>query len=253
MTTDANEQAAKNFRPYAPSSNLISILQRLRSRNLPDRIDADYLRDSGIPEGTVNRTLSAARFVGLIAEGGIPMQPLRAIHTSTDEEYRSIIAGLVREAYADVFAVLDPAEDGQDRIANFFRRYTPASQRARMVMFFLGLCREAGIATLDAPRQRAMGTAKPSRPSGSRPVSDKATPKRSKPSEQNDRTHSGSGAGPALTALIDSLPPPGSPLSEARRSRWLRMAEATLGFVYPETEPTAGGGEDSDLNPAEPR
>ena len=251
MVTDANEQAATNFRPYAPPSNLISILQRLRSRNLPDRIDADYLRDSGIPEGTVNRTLSAARFVGLITEGGIPMQPLRAIHTSTDEEYRSIVAGLVREAYTDVFAVLDPAEDGQDRIANFFRRYTPASQRARMVMFFLGLCREAGIATLDTPRQRTMGAAKPSRPVSPRTVSGTATPKRSKPSGQIGRTYGGGGAGAALTALIDSLPPPGSPLSEARRSQWLRMAEATLGFVYPETETIADGGDDQDLTPVE--
>ena len=32
-------------RPYAPPSNVVTVLQRLRSINLPDRIDTDYLRD----------------------------------------------------------------------------------------------------------------------------------------------------------------------------------------------------------------
>src|SRR5581483_8199571 len=118
-------QEPSNYRPYAPPSNVISILQRIRSRNLNDRIDTEYLRDAGIPDGTVARTLSALRFLGLVGEAGEPTQALRTIHTSTDEEYRATLAGLLREAYAEVFNVIDPAEDTQDRILNVFRRYTP--------------------------------------------------------------------------------------------------------------------------------
>ena len=59
-------------RPYAPPSNVASVLQRLRSRNLPDRIDAEYLRDAAIPEGTVARTLVALRFLGLVTGAAAP-------------------------------------------------------------------------------------------------------------------------------------------------------------------------------------
>ena len=55
-------------RPYAPPSNVVSVLQRLRSRNLPDRINTDYLRDAGISEGTVSRALFALRFFSLVDE-----------------------------------------------------------------------------------------------------------------------------------------------------------------------------------------
>lgn len=234
MTTDAAEQQA-NFRPYPPPSNLSTVLARVRSRNLPDRIDAEYLRDANIPEGTITRTLSAARFLGLIEESGVPSPALRAIQTSTDEEYHSILAGLIREAYADVFGPIDVAQDSQDRIVNFFRRYMPASQRARMVTFFLGMCREAGIPTLDVPRQRSTSGSRPTKPLFPRTVQAAPVKKAAYPGREPAKYAAG-GAGTALTALIDSLPAPGSPLSEARRQQWLKMAEATLGFVYPETE-----------------
>src|SRR3990167_4468206 len=38
-------------RPYAAPANIISVLQRLRSRKLPEVVDVDYLRDAGIPDG----------------------------------------------------------------------------------------------------------------------------------------------------------------------------------------------------------
>ena len=61
MVTHAQTESAN--RPYTPPSNLISVLERVRSRNLPERIDLEYLRDLGIPEGTVHRTFFALRFL----------------------------------------------------------------------------------------------------------------------------------------------------------------------------------------------
>ena len=218
-------------RPYPPFSNVVSVLQRLRSRNLPERVDADYLRDAAIPEGTVHRTLFALRFLGLVNERDEPTQALQSMHTSTDEEYRAVLAGLIREAYSEVFNVIDPAEDTQDRILNVFRRYTPASQRGRMAAFFLGLCREAGIPTLDAPRQRAMsGTRQIVRaaPAKVPRLRADASPRRRTDLEQS------SDVSAALEGLIKSLPAPGTPLSGQRRRQWLAAAEATLAFVYPD-------------------
>lgn len=228
----ANESAPpQTNRPYPPPSNVISVLQRLRSRNLPDGIDAEYLRDAAIPEGTISRTLFALRFLSLITKDGQATATLRSIHTSTDEEYKGILSGAIREAYSDVFAVVDPAEDSQERILNVFRRYTPASQRARMVIFFLGMCREAGIPTLDVPRQRSMAEARPRRSSAARQPP--PAPAR-RVSSAPVGTPSGAKATipPALELLIGSLPPEGSALSTKRRQQWLRMAEATLDFVY---------------------
>lgn len=222
-------------RPYAPPSNVIAVLHRLRSRNLPERIDAEYLRDAGISEGTLNRALFALRFLHLIGEAGEPTQALRTIHTSTDEEYRETVAGLVREAYADVFNSLDPAEDTQDRILNFFRRYTPASQRARMVMFFLGVCREAGIPTLDAPRQRSMAEPRTGQRTP-RAAGPRERERGSKDEDVRQRGHKVGRLNPALEGLIAALPIEGKRLSENRRKQWLQMAEATLTFIYGEPE-----------------
>lgn len=221
-------------RPYTPPSNLLSVLQRIRSRNLPETIDLEYLRDAGIPEGTVHRTFFALRFLKLIGEKGELTNALKAIAKSTDEEYRAILSGLVREAYAEVFNSIDPAEDSQERIVNVFRRYTPASQRSRMVILFLGMCREAGIPTLDVPRQRAMGHSK-----GTTTTSTPRT-KMAKASLKETSTLRARGTvespdiAPALEGLMRSLPPPGTPLSAQRREQWVKLAEATLAFVYPD-------------------
>lgn len=216
-------------RPYGPPSNVISLLGRLRSRNLPDKIDLEYLRDAAISEGTVSRTLFALRFLMLINSEGRPTDALKAIHTSTDEEYRAILADTVRLAYADVFEVIDPAKDPPSQILNIFRKYTPASQRGRMVIFFLGMCREAGIATTENSAQRAAAGRR--RVSGAeagvraRPATTRAP--RRPPARESTLS-------PALEALVMSLPATGSPLLRDQREKWIHLARAALDFLYPE-------------------
>jgi hypothetical protein len=219
-------------RPYTPPSNVVTVLERLRSVNLPDRIDTDYLRDIGIPDGTVSRTLFALRFLGLIDEGGLILEPLKSIHTATDEEYRAILSGSVKEAYKEVFSVVDPSQDSQEKILNVFRRYTPASQRMRMVIFFLGMCREAGIPTLDVPKARSM-TTRTAKPEQKKPSAKGAT---SQGKVKTERSFVPTGISPALEGLIRALPESGEVLSKERREQWMKMAEATLAFLYPESK-----------------
>ena len=229
-------------RPYPPPSNVIAIIARLRNRNLPEMVDAEYLRDASIPDGTNARTLFALRFLGLVAETGEPTAALRSVATSTDEEYQATLAKLIREAYDEVFVSVDPAQDTQANIVNFFRRYTPASQRDRMVVFFLGICREAGIPTLDVPRQRPSNA-----PQGRKPTPRAATPA-STPSAGNKSAAPlvtpAPSLDPTLDGLVRSLPAVGQAFPEPRRKQWLYMVEATLAFLYPEGQDI--GNEDSE-------
>jgi hypothetical protein len=64
--------------------------------------------------------------------------------------------GTVRTAYEADFERVKPDEDSQATIIQAFQMYEPRSQINRMVMLFLGLCRESGIPVLDAPRERQM-------------------------------------------------------------------------------------------------
>jgi len=223
-------------RPYTPPSNVVAVLQRLRSRNLPDRIEPDYLRDAGIPEGTISRTLFALRFLRLIDEGGLLSESLKSIHTATDEEYHAILSGLIKEAYKEVFSSVDPSQDSQDKILNVFRRYVPASQRMRMVIFFLGMCREAGIPTFDVPKARVMSE-KTTKMESPKPIARKSSTSHEK-IRGTDHLNKLTGINPALEGLIRTLPEPGQSLSSQRRQQWLKMAEATLSFLYPETPTT---------------
>ena len=99
----------------------------------------------------------ALRFLGLIADDGKPTDTLRAIWAASDGEYRELLTAAIRNAYwREDFERVDPAQDTQAQMIDAFRRYEPRSQTDRMVMLFLGLCREAGIPVQDAPRRRAM-------------------------------------------------------------------------------------------------
>lgn len=143
-------------RPYAATSNVLAVLNRARSRNLPDVIGNDFLRIAGIPENVFGRVAEAIRFLGLVNDDLSPSDLLKAIAAAPDESYRELLAGALRAAYRVDFDAIDPAKDTQAQVAGQFQRYQPRSQTARMVMLFLGLAREAGIPIRDAPRDRQM-------------------------------------------------------------------------------------------------
>lgn len=123
---------------------------------MPSGITRDLLKSIGISENIIPRLFATLRFLGLITDKYEPTDVLRGLAGSTEDEFRQLLEKTVRAAYADDFYHIDPSQDTQERIMNAFQRYTPRSQHSRQVMLFLGLCREAGIATLDVPRKRGM-------------------------------------------------------------------------------------------------
>lgn len=150
--------APEQPRPYAAPANVIGVLGRARSRNLPEYITNDFLRLSGVPEGAYGRVMQALRFLGMVADDGQPSETLRAISAAPDAQYRELLGAALRTAYADDFERVDPTQDSQVKIQDAFTPYQPRSQIQRMVILFLGLCREAGISVLDVPRDRKLQT-----------------------------------------------------------------------------------------------
>ena len=151
-------EKAPLFRPYAPPANMQAFLHRIRRMNMPPRVTREILKGIGISENIIPRVLSTLRFMGLITDSDEPTDILRGLAGSTEDEYRQLLERTIRTAYADDFENIDPGRDPQEVIMNAFQKYTPRSQHSRQVMLFLGLCREAGLETMDVPRRREMRT-----------------------------------------------------------------------------------------------
>ena len=160
----SNEQEALR-RPYAATANILAILDRIRSRNVPETIGSDFYRVAQLPDAVYGRVAEALRFLDMIREDGSPTDTLHAIAGASADEYQDLLAGAIRAAYADDFQNIDPSEDPQGQIIDWFRRYEPRSQTNRMVMLLLGLSRAAGIPVRDAPRERKQQSAS-RRPAG---------------------------------------------------------------------------------------
>lgn len=158
--------------PYAPAKNVIDVIHRLRQRGLPQELSPQELTRIGIPDGNTNRTLQALRFLNIIDEEGHRTQVFERLGRASTEEYPGILAEIIREAYRDVFTIVDPASEDYIRINDAFRHFHPEAQRSRMIMLFMGLCREAGIisdSSEEPQRRRTRApTNKPSITSGAR-------------------------------------------------------------------------------------
>ena len=98
--------------------------------------------------------IQALRFLNVIAEDGEPTDTLKAIAGAPENDVKSLLATAVRDAYSTDFRSIDPGQETQHQINDWFQRYQPRSQTARMVMLFLNLCREADIPVRDKPSER---------------------------------------------------------------------------------------------------
>lgn len=230
MTTES-----KN-RPYAPAASVIDTLQRLRKRNLPESIDTSYLIAAGMSKEVAGRVLTTFRFLGLMDDAGTPTDALRSLARSTDEDYKTLLEGIVMAAYSEVFTVVHPGDTNQDQIVNAFRRYEPGSQHYRMAVLFLALCKEAGIPVQDEPRKRETQSQKHPVPKkgafaptvGGAPRSQRASRRGFVPS-----ANIGPAQGSAvLSAYFSRLPAPGSVFTDADRQVWLDGMKMAFNLEY---------------------
>lgn len=195
----ATNPPSERQRPYAAAANVIAVLRRVRARNLPDRIDNDFLRVAGVPENVYGRVSNAMRFMGLIGADDRPTDLLMSISAAPEQEYRDLLSGALHEAYREDFARINPGEDTQAQIIDSFKPYQPRSQTSRMVMLFLGLCREAGIPVSEAPRERSMQN------SGNRSTKARTAQARTASSEPGSRGVTRVDLGPAPAPAVAGL------------------------------------------------
>jgi hypothetical protein len=221
--------------PYAPLSNVLTVIRRLRDRGLPDILSPQELARLGIPDGNIGRTLQALRFLGLIDEDGRRTEAFTRLGRVAAVEYPAVLGSIVEAAYTPVFTIVNPSEATELQIFDAFRCYQPEAQRARMISLFLGLCREAGLIP-GAPNERRPRTRRPldsKRPSaGARPGN--AVHEQSVPPLDDSRGDQAPDY-QLVQALVHQLPKHGR-WTAARRDRWIQALIANVDLLVDITE-----------------
>ena len=233
------QELPDNFAPYAAIRNVMDIITRKRERGLPTPINSQALETISIPAGNVSRTLQALRFLNLIDDYGSATELFERLSRAgdADGQYKELLGEIIKDAYQRVFAIVDPAQDGEVAISDAFRQFEPQAQRSRMVTFFLGMCGQAGIT--ETKRRSSRGTAKPRQKSGkkerhmtqstqSRVTTGEASVESQVPVVRVTQGEEGDYR--LIFAVMQQLPPQRQ-WSAARRQKWLRAVEATVDLV----------------------
>lgn len=133
--------------PYGPATTVLQLLRRAHDKGLPEKLTTRELERVGITDdGTARKILRTLRFLKLIDDDGNKLPLFDTFQRASTDEYATVLAGILRDAYEEVFQVIgDPAQASDLDIDNAFRRYDPRSQRSRMVLLFQALLREAKL------------------------------------------------------------------------------------------------------------
>ncbi len=209
--------------PYAPAKSVLSVIERYRDRGLPAPLTADALATVGVARTMAGWAHSGLRFLGLIDGEGNRLEPFERLKRATTDEYPTILAEIVRNAYLPVFNIVDPAKDNEIKVADAFRQYEPAAQRERMVALFYALCEVANIVP---PRvRRAVTQVDSAQPRPQRNVKLKTpltAPLPPEPTITDDLR--------VITALIQQLPKDRN-WSKARREKWVATMSAAVDLI----------------------
>lgn len=231
--------------PYAPSTAVMALIERHRTKGLPSPVDADVLARAGISASLIARTLQALQSLDLIDEDGKHTAVLEGLRLAPEAEYKQRLAEWLSAAYADALQYVDPATDDETKVRDAFRSYKPIGQQSRMVTLFMGLFGAAGIAP---ERQRT-----PTRKSGST----QSAPRTRALQNPKPGTHGGGGGGgaagsgtrvrlsggasdlaiaelpPPILGMLASLPTAGGSWTKADRDRFMMTFGAVIDFSFP--------------------
>jgi hypothetical protein len=235
--------------PYAPSSAIMGVIERYRSRGLPLPVNADALARIGVSGSLIPRTLQALQTLDLVDDAGAPTATLEGIRLAPEAEYKKRLEDWLKGAYPDVFSIVDPGADNETNIRDAFRTYQPMGQQERMVTLFQGLCSAAGLIPekVAAPRRvnsipRAAAPRVSSFPSRRPPPSSSSTSRSSSPPPP-----SGASLPPALNGLLASIPTTDRGWTQAQRDKFYATFGTVLDFSIPiktEQELNENGGQE---------
>lgn len=227
--------------PYAPPQAVLDVIKRYRDHGLSTPFTTDVLERAGVTPSLSPRTLQALKLLGLLDADGHPTEDMHGLEKSTSDEFGPLLAGVVKQAYADVFSFADPESDPYERIEDAFRTYTPKGQRVRMVTLFLGLCEAAGIKTPAGSKRR--GGESKNQTVRLRPATMRETAQPIRPSRapaRRARASSEADLPAAVAGLLQSLPNSREGWTSDQRDKFLAAFASVLDFSYP-IKDEAGG------------
>jgi Family of unknown function (DUF5343) len=238
---------------YAPPRAVIGIIERWRERGVPTPITADTLvRASVTTDSLTPRTLQTLKLLDLIDDSGQPTDEFVELRKVSSDQYKDRLAALLRVAYADVLAHVDPTKDDYERIRDAFRVYSPPGLRDRMVTLFLGLAEYAGLISGDRAKEltgRRSSKPRPNRPAPARGAKSQPQPSSngsgtgtSEPSDTTARTERPKDGRlpPALEGFMRALPEPGTSVSTKRREQYVQAFASNFDLSYDVQEESEG-------------
>jgi Family of unknown function (DUF5343) len=139
MTEDLKQNAAV----YVGWASFKNALEQL-SQSLPNRLDRSAFPTH--PWGVQSQLLAGLRFLGLIDTEGVPTPELHQLAVPDEEERKRQLARIMRERYADLFALdLTKATPAQvsEKMGDSYRAVGDTREKA--VRFFLSATDYLGI------------------------------------------------------------------------------------------------------------
>jgi Family of unknown function (DUF5343) len=140
--------------PYASTGSIITVIEKHRQVGL-QTMSLQRLQQIGVTEALAPRTLHALTYLGFYDENGNVTPEFDALRHAQEHDFKPRLAALLREAYAPVLEVFDPATATLLDVENAFRGYLPTGQLPRMVQLFMGLMIYADLMPED--RRKATG------------------------------------------------------------------------------------------------
>ncbi|MFH1486627.1 MAG: DUF5343 domain-containing protein [Chloroflexota bacterium] len=137
--------------PYGPANGMIQGL-RLLERITPARVDGEFLRANKIAPGNEYKVVGALRFLDLIDDDGHPTDKCRLLKTHGPTQTLAL-QQIVRAAYRDLFANLNPQEATREQIYNYFvaEMAMGAEMASKATRFLVSLCQLAQIELAASP------------------------------------------------------------------------------------------------------
>jgi hypothetical protein len=130
--------------PYASTGSITTVIEKHRQVGL-QTMSLQRLQQIGITEALAPRTMYALAFLGFYDEDGNVTPEFDALRKVPEHDFKPRLAALLREAYAPILEVLDPATATQTEVENAFRGFEPTGQVPRMVQLFMGLMAYAEV------------------------------------------------------------------------------------------------------------
>jgi hypothetical protein len=148
--------------PYANViGNLSKFIEGIPSRGIPDKIDAEHLKQIGFTSTNDLAMVSVLSFIGFIDESGKPNDNYSNFRISSKQE--ETMSECLKSAYSELFKLYPDAQNVSTKeLADFFKSKTKSGELviSRMVSTFLLLCE---FSTMKPEKKKAIPKKTPQR------------------------------------------------------------------------------------------